>query len=733
MNLFDAVRRLSSVAAEAALLPNATGSSVTEAVIASAEALLREDVEANKEMGRHGAVALLAAAQARGRATDGKLRVLTHCNTGSLATAAYGTALGVIRALHDQGQLAHAYCTETRPYNQGARLTAFELVTDGLPSTLICDSAAAALMSEGKVDAVVVGADRIAANGDTANKIGTFSLAVLAKYHNIPFFTAAPVTTLDPELRDGSFIPIEQRAAEEITHFKGQRVAAEIDVWNPSFDVTPADLLEGIITEKGLVPRRLGSSRSGREFDVRGWLGGSPQQNGGAGTHTAETITEIKTKTETSNKLEKPFVLLNSETLKDYVAARPALASRIDDRATTITSDWDVTELSDGNLNHVYVIRGPSGAMCIKQAPPYVRCIGEDWPLTQDRVRIESAVLAEQARHCPTHIPTLHHTDLPQCLIVMQFIPPPHAILRKGFIAGTTYPLLADHCSTLLARTLFHTSLLAMDSQQFATQVASFSNVEMCRLTEQVIFTDPYYNAEFNKHTSPQLDAEAEAMRGDVQAKAAAARLKSIFIQKPQALLHGDLHSGSIMATQETTYVIDPEFGFVGPIAFDVGKLLGNLLLAYFAVEGHATPQSPRAAQQTWFLDTIVSIWRGFESKFTHLWETHGTEGDACASPLFGPQAARGDEARHALQRLFFQELWDETVGMAGVCMIRRLIGVAHVAEMEGIEDVEVRARCERRALKLGRALLVGGGEAYPDVQAMVSAAAAAAAAATSV
>ena len=181
-------------------------------------------------MGRFGAEALLAAAAARGRGgAGGRLRVLTHCNTGSLATAAFGTALGVVRTLGTLGALEHAYCTETRPYNQGARLTAYELVHDGLPATMVCDSAAAALMAAGRVDAVVVGADRVAANGDTANKIGTYSLAVAAAHHGIPFFVAAPTTTLDASLRDGTLIPIEERSPEEVRVGRGEEGA----MWPP--------------------------------------------------------------------------------------------------------------------------------------------------------------------------------------------------------------------------------------------------------------------------------------------------------------------------------------------------------------------------------------------------------------------------------------------------------------------------------------------------------------------
>ncbi|GFP79460.1 methylthioribose-1-phosphate isomerase [Phtheirospermum japonicum] len=180
------------------------------------------------------------------------ISILTHCNTGSLATAGYGTALGVIRALHEKGVLERAYCTETRPFNQGSRLTAFELVHDNIPATLIADSAAAALMKAGQVSAVIVGADRVAANG-------TYSLALLAKHHGIPFYVAAPLTSIDLSLSSGQEIVIEERSAKELLNARGglgeQVAASGIAVWNPAFDVTPASVISGIITEKGVVTK----------------------------------------------------------------------------------------------------------------------------------------------------------------------------------------------------------------------------------------------------------------------------------------------------------------------------------------------------------------------------------------------------------------------------------------------------------------------------------------------
>eukprot|EP00126_Sphaerothecum_destruens_P009084 Sdes_comp20425_c0_seq1m14507 len=220
---------------------------VVSKLLASLESELEHDIKTNKSIGLHGANEILLR-------QPSNCRILTHCNTGSLATAGYGTALGVIRSLHELKALQHVYCTETRPYNQGARLTAFELVHDHIDATLIADSMAGLLMSTVPITAVIVGADRVVRNGDTANKIGTYQLAVLAQHHQVPFYVAAPLSSIDIALCDGSQIPIEERGASELTHMNGVQIAAAgIKVWNPGFDVTPKQLIEGIITEYGVI------------------------------------------------------------------------------------------------------------------------------------------------------------------------------------------------------------------------------------------------------------------------------------------------------------------------------------------------------------------------------------------------------------------------------------------------------------------------------------------------
>ena len=214
-------------------------------LVNEARRICSEDIEINRQMGKYGSPLL----------ADGD-SILTHCNAGALATAGYGTALGVIRAAKEQGKKLHVYVDETRPVLQGARLTAWELKKEKISFTLITDNMAGFLMRQGKVDKIIVGADRIAANGDTANKIGTYTLAVLARAHRISFYVAAPTSTIDVSLKTGDAIPIEERKSEEVTHFKGVRCAPEgTKVYNPAFDITPARFIKAIITEKGILKK----------------------------------------------------------------------------------------------------------------------------------------------------------------------------------------------------------------------------------------------------------------------------------------------------------------------------------------------------------------------------------------------------------------------------------------------------------------------------------------------
>jgi methylthioribose-1-phosphate isomerase len=239
VNLFWAIRRMQERFERLRVRPVAQ---IKQELIEEAKRMHAEDIAANQAMGRHGATLM---------PSEGG--VLTHCNAGALATAGYGTALGVIRAAVEAGKKIHVYADETRPFLQGSRLTAWELMKDGIPTTVISDNMAGAMMKQGKIRAIVVGADRIAANGDVANKIGTYTVAVLAKENGIPFYVAAPISTVDLACPDGSKIPIEQRNAREVSHIAGKQMVPDgVSIENPAFDVTPEKYVTAIITERGI-------------------------------------------------------------------------------------------------------------------------------------------------------------------------------------------------------------------------------------------------------------------------------------------------------------------------------------------------------------------------------------------------------------------------------------------------------------------------------------------------
>jgi len=239
VNLFWAIRRMQEKFQKIRIRPIPQ---IKQDLIEESQRMHAEDIAANQAMGRHGATLMPSSGG-----------VLTHCNAGALATAGYGTALGVIRAAVEAGKKIHVYADETRPFLQGSRLTAWELMKDGIPTTVIADNMAGVMMQQGKIGAIVVGADRIAANGDVANKIGTYTVAILAKEHGIPFYVAAPISTVDLATPDGSKIPIEQRNVKEVTHIAGKQMTPDgVEIENPAFDVTPAKYIAAIITERGI-------------------------------------------------------------------------------------------------------------------------------------------------------------------------------------------------------------------------------------------------------------------------------------------------------------------------------------------------------------------------------------------------------------------------------------------------------------------------------------------------
>ncbi|KAJ3678422.1 hypothetical protein LUZ60_002225 [Juncus effusus] len=395
------------------------------------------------------------------------------------------------------------------------------------------------------------------------------------------------------------------------------------------------------------------------------------------------------------------FHPLNDKSLVDYIKSVPALFSRLGGEEDL--DSLSIKEVGDGNLNFVYIVTSRSGSFVIKQALPYVRCVGDSWPMTRERAYFEALTLTQHGSLCPNHVPQVYHFDRSMSLIAMRYLEPPHIILRKGLINGVKYPLLAQHMSDYLANTLFCTSLLYRSTTDHKKAVAEFcGNVELCRLTEQVVFSDPYRVSEINHWTSPFLDKDAELVRNDDALKVEIAELKSMFCERAQALIHGDLHTGSIMVTEDSTQVIDPEFGFYGPMGFDLGAFLGNLILSFFSQDGHSTQSNDRKEYKEWILKTIEGSWGGFEKKFLALWdENKEGNGEAYLSSVYN-----NSQVLQLAQKKYMKSLFRDSLGFGAAKMIRRIVGIAHVEDFESIEDESRRATCERNALNFAKLLL---------------------------
>ena len=392
---------------------------------------------------------------------------------------------------------------------------------------------------------------------------------------------------------------------------------------------------------------------------------------------------------------------LDEQSLPAWLAGLPEVASRLGGGP----AEWKTAEVGDGNLNLVFLVEGPAGGVCVKQALPYVRLVGEGWPMTLKRAFFEHEYMRIQRPHVGRLIPEVYHYD-PQLYAVVMELLKPHIIMRHGMIQGQRYPAFAGHIVEYMAQTLFMTSDFALPAGEKKALTAVFSdNTELCKITEDLIFTDPYRIAERNRWTAPQLDAIAAEFRADVGLKLAISRLKHKFLTSAEALIHGDLHTGSVMATESDTRVIDAEFAFVGPMGFDVGAVLGNLLLSYFSQDGHAGEGDSRAAYQDWILETLESVWNGFSARFLALWRGPAAKGDAYPRELFAEGSAA--TALETERQAVMARLYVDSIGFAAAKMIRRILGLAHVIDLEKIADPERRALCETRALRLARELMV--------------------------
>jgi len=409
------------------------------------------------------------------------------------------------------------------------------------------------------------------------------------------------------------------------------------------------------------------------------------------------------------------YRILKEADLRSYLSGLPQIAGTLGGPP----ADWTIGEVGDGNLNLVFIIRGSTGGIAVKQALPYVRLVGESWPLPLSRSHYECFALKHQARLAPGLVPAVLHQNEALALVAMELLEP-HIIMRKGLVAGTLYPRFVEDITTFLARTLFFSSDLAASAAEKKEGIAAFAgNHALCKITEDLIFTDPYRVAEQNRWTSPWLDATAARFREDLDAHVAISRLKLKFMGAPEALIHGDLHTGSIMVTERETRVIDPEFAFYGPMGFDIGAVIGNLLMAYLASPGHERSAGDRRTFETWVLETIEAVWAELERKFLELWRSEAN-GDAYPVTLFS--GAAGAQRLEAERQAYVARLFADTVGFAAAKTIRRILGLAHNIDFELIADEKLRAICEARSLRLARDMLVNTAS-FPTIGAVTKAA----------
>lgn len=396
---------------------------------------------------------------------------------------------------------------------------------------------------------------------------------------------------------------------------------------------------------------------------------------------------------------QKDFQALTPESLPKRLGALAALTRKLGND----TSTWRVREVGDGNLNLVFIVESDVGSLVVKQALPYVRLVGESWPLPLKRSYFEYHALTRLATSDPGGVPTIHHFDEAQAIIVMDFLTP-HVILRRALIEARQLPDIASDLGLYLGRTAFRNSDLCMKTADKKAAMALFSgNVELCDITESLVFSDPYFAAAKNRHTSPQLDGLVSTLRADRDLKVAAQQMKHTFSAQSETLCHGDMHTGSVMVSTTDTKVIDPEFAFYGPFGFDIGMLLANYWMSFFSQHGHEDGGN-RHALRAELLTIIVQTWDHFSVSFAQLWHSE-RNGILYQRSLFEDQGDSLGSAQ-ALQHVL-HDIWVDMLGFAGIEIHRRILGLAHNADFEQIADVDMRASCEARALKFGRHLAV--------------------------
>lgn len=387
------------------------------------------------------------------------------------------------------------------------------------------------------------------------------------------------------------------------------------------------------------------------------------------------------------------YKILDKNSIPEYINGLPKVVEVLGKG-----QGLDIEEIGDGNLNYVFKIHrsgSPDRSVVLKQAVPYLRMAGEGWPLSRNRMTYEIRALRAYNDLVPEFVPTVYHSDEEMSVLVMQTLDD-HTVVRPSMIQGVMFPNIGHDIGTFLAETLFRTSSLGMNSIDRRRLMDQFNlNDELCKLTEDFVFTFPYMEHESN-YSNPVTDEFARAsLRCDTAYKLGVLKFKELFLTKTDALLHADLHTGSLMANSEETFVIDMEFAFFGPFGFDIGKIIANFLLSYTSHFFHSNDDS----YQNWLLNEAMTIWKRFETRFLELWDSQG--GSAMLSDGF----LTGKELRE-YKKSFMRNILHDSLGFCACSLARRTLGIAGVADIRDISDLNVRSQLEIMNIKLSRMLL---------------------------
>lgn len=398
------------------------------------------------------------------------------------------------------------------------------------------------------------------------------------------------------------------------------------------------------------------------------------------------------------------YEILDTTSAVDYVKSRPALKEQFPDGA-----ELRAREVGDGNLNQVFFIEhvaDPTNSIVLKQALPYLRVVGESWPLTRERVRYETQALLQYNELAPGLAPEVYDAEDEMSTLAMEHLRS-HEIMRKPLVAGKRFPKFADHISTFLAQTLFHTSDLYLTGEEKKQLSAKFVNEHLRKLQEDFVYTNPYMDSEENNWNSI-LDDEVQAVRTNGDLKMMIAEAKRAYTTHAEALIHADLHTGSIMLNAEDTRVIDPEFAFFGPMAYDVGAVLQNLVLNYLSHFAHTTDKAERESYQQYLLDMIADIWNMFAAKFDALWAANN-RGEAVPEKYW--DFPGGQDAFAEYRQRYIARLLKQTALHGGTKFLRRMMGIVTVWDISSIEDPAKRAHSERAAIHIGTRWVMGHDE----------------------